>query len=630
MSTPSITPLHQAARAYASAGIPVFPCCPGTKIPATPNGQNDETTCIEQVDAWWAEADYNVAFRPDAAGWAVVDTDGEVGEAAWQREPEDKPDTFTVRTPRGGLHRYYEGHTPPSVRRLIKGEAIDTRGGGSYVLVPPSYTADGTYEVHHERDIAPIPGWITSRLSREHYASAIGIDELDLPSNVARARVFLNDCIAGGRVAREGSGGDNQTFAVCCELLNLGVSPDCALALIEEIWNPHCIPPWTRDELGAKIENASRYAQNEAGAWALAPASEVFHGPVLDRLLAEAPKQERRSRFYPEDDDEQDRTPAAQWLFELLIQCATTVMIYGASGTFKSFIAMAFALAAATGKSTLGFDPLVRGPTFYAALEGRADIKRKRRPAWKLVHEVEGQTDFYTLPAPMLAFPEEVQEFGDQIRARLAGRKPAMIVLDTVSKMMVGLDPTRDAPRLVRFCDSLVEAFDCAVVALHHVGHDEKKGPRDSSAYYAGFDTVIELKGNKAQKVTAARVLKHKDAQEPEHPFAFQGKPVANSLVFQRISEDEHSSLTATEEPMEARKVGAALQNLNAYGPDQAVSTQVLASSLTAPIANESVEQSQAAVGKTARALGALARTRLAAYCDRVEGKLVWSLPTPQ
>lgn len=628
---------HQSARNFAEAGIPVFPCEENGKRPLPGSaGFEDATTDLAQIDRWWTEnPNYNVALSPDHAGWAVLDLDpaSEDALATLEAENGSLPVTYEVRTPRGGRHLYFAGQLPSTVSTL--GKHIDTRGVGGYVLVPPSRVIDpakgidGSYEVVREADLAPVPEWISLAISRKREHAKAAIEELDLPGNISRARSLLENYVKRGHVAIEGEGGDNRTYQVCCEVLNLGLSENTALDLIDEIWNPHCLPPWDRFELGVKIENASRYAQNEGGAWAVAPASEVF-GATLDQYAAADAKREHRSRFYPEDDEEMDRTPPANWHYENVIPNAATVLIYGKTQSFKSFIALALGLGSATDKETLGLKPLVTGPVFYAALEGRANIKRKRRPAWRVAHEVEGVTDFYTMPAPMIAFPEEVQEFGDQITARLAGRKPAMIILDTVSKIMVGLDPTRDAPRFIRFVDSLVEAFGCTVIAIGHSGHDEKRGPRDSSAYQAGFDTVIEMKGNHRTKVTALQVVKHKDNEEPEEPYYFQGKLVGPSLVFFPISAKEHHDLAHADDPFDRHKIGAALQELNAYGPEQGVTTQVLAAHITKVEEGASVEEVEAAKARTARTLGALARSKLEAYCQRGANGLTWFLPASE
>lgn len=375
--------------------------------------------------------------------------------------------------------------------------------------------------------------------------------------------------------------------------------------------------------------HASEYAQNEPGAYAVAPALETYDRAALDKLASEGER--GRSRFYPEDDDEMDHEPEPRWLFENILVQGSTALLAGPTQSFKSFIALALAEAGATGRETLGFKPIATGPTFYAAGEGNREIKSKRRKAWRLAHGVEGKTDFYVMRAPMIIFEEEIREFAEQIAARAGNRRPVLIVLDTVAKMMVGLDPTKDAPRLVKFCDSLAETFGCAVLAIGHTGHDTSKGMRDSSVYQQGFDTFIMAKGDRKAKTTQLEVWKHKDAQEPEEPFYFQGREIGPSLVFFPLSREEQAARAAQADLWAPTACGGALEKLHAVGSDQGVTSHVLATELAEARlkATDTPETRATLIAKIERGLRAFARSKLAAYCDRETGQLRWFMPPP-
>lgn len=624
---------HLAAIEWAKAGIPVFPCLVGDKLPACANGFYGATTDLGQIDAWWGQADYNLALSPQAAGWGVIDIEAD-GEADWARETAalDLPETYEVRTPRGGRHLYFAGEVHPSVRKLFKGAAIDTRGIGSYILLPPSIVNGKPYEVLHERDIAPLPAWIPDRLRAATEQHATAYDEADDPGNIARARTLLTGYVSAKDVAIEGQGGNNRTYQVACEVLNLGCSPHTAHALIEEIWNPHCIPPWPSDELATVIGNASTYAQNEAGAWASAPAKETF-GTALDKLIAESKSEpERRSRFYFEDETEMEQGEEPRWIIPQLIPERASVLMYGPTQSYKSFIALDMLLGVSTNTETCGSLPEITGPCFYGAIEGRWDVKRARRQAWKIARDVSEAPDFYVGTAPIIAVPGEAQEFGEQIVARCAGRSPRLVVLDTAAKVMAGLNENdaKDASRLMQFCDSLVENLGCTVIAIGHTGKDGERGVRGSSALHAGFDTVIEIKAHRETKAVAMQVLKHKNAPEPDKPWTFEGRVVGPSLVFFPTDLSAHKMLTQSNDTFNAKRVGAALQKLNAYGEEQAVTSTVLASTILEPDENQSADEHQETVARGARTLGQLARGKLEAYAVRQGRELRWFLPAPE
>jgi hypothetical protein len=618
----SISELHRAARAYAAAGIPVFPVEVGGKKPITDNGFKDATTDIEKIDEWWQQQDYNIAMSPGENNLLVVDFDPGADQSLLQKFPP----TYTVKTPRG-RHLYFLGTGRTSASKIA--EHIDTRGVGGYVLVPPSQIGGQLYEVEFELDYQPLPSWVKEALDTVDAPLKAATEEKDLPGNIARAKKLLDQAVKNEDVAIEGCGGDDRTYRMCCELLDLGLSVETAKEMLEEIWNPACMPPWDSEALDLKFENASRYQQNEAGAYAVAPSSEVF-GAAVANLVAEGKLDVKRSRFYFKDEAEIDSEPDPKWIFKDLISERSTVMMFGPSGSYKSFIALMLCLAKATGKPAFGSTP-TPGLVFYGALEGKAHLK-KARLAWRVINSIEGKIEnFFVGTAPMIAAGGEMQEFGDEIAKRCAGRSPSIIVIDTLSKAMAGLNENdaKDATQFIRFCDSLVEAFGCTVIAIHHTGKETARGARGSSAFFAGFDTVLEVKAHKATKAVSVYVRKHKDAEEREAPWTFEGRVTGPSLTFEMTTQEQHRLLVGDSKALTPKHIGAALKELNAFGEEAGVTTAVLATQLTEAREDESVEERAAAISRTGRALAAQSTKSLEAYCMK-KGKVnLWLLPKP-
>lgn len=136
-----MTPRHQAALAYARAGIPIFPCIVNGKQPATNAGFKAATTDIDTIDAWWKRADFNIGLEPARLGWFVVDIDPRHGgNESWEALTSalhDIPTIRTVITPSGGRHLYFAGR--PKINSVSKlGPGLDIRSSGGYVLIPPS------------------------------------------------------------------------------------------------------------------------------------------------------------------------------------------------------------------------------------------------------------------------------------------------------------------------------------------------------------------------------------------------------------------------------------------------------------------------------------------------------------
>lgn len=149
-------PLSAAARGFASAGVPVFPCAAFGKRPATVRGFHDATTDLDQVEAWWRQSPgANIGVPTGAAsGVVVVDVDvhgpvdGRTGFDRAARAGLVEGWELLVRTPTGGLHAYYPA-TPSTEQRSWQAAraGIDFRGDGGYIIVPPSTrTIEGTIE----------------------------------------------------------------------------------------------------------------------------------------------------------------------------------------------------------------------------------------------------------------------------------------------------------------------------------------------------------------------------------------------------------------------------------------------------------------------------------------------------
>ncbi|MFI2033229.1 bifunctional DNA primase/polymerase [Streptomyces bottropensis] len=197
--TPANAPSQLALLAWATQaaqrGWHVIPLRPGDKRPAghaqkycpatgrCANGhktpEERATTDPELLAAAWAQRPYNVGIATGPSGLLVVDLDtlkpqepkgtpdGATSFAALcERAGHAVPDTYRVRTARGGEHLYF---TQPSGIRLHStagrlAKKIDTRGWGGYVVAAGSVTPDGTYDVMDDRAPALLPEWLHEAL----------------------------------------------------------------------------------------------------------------------------------------------------------------------------------------------------------------------------------------------------------------------------------------------------------------------------------------------------------------------------------------------------------------------------------------------------------------------------------
>jgi hypothetical protein len=636
--------LHEAARAWSEAGFAVFPCLPQSKWPATKHGHKDATTDLDQIDKWWTEnSNYNVGVSPARSAMFVLDVDPPLGAetlAALEADNGVLPPTLTIRTPRGGLHHWFAGSCPSSVgtERRGLGPKLDTRGLGGYVLIPPSVVVDpdkkieGAYTYANEvEDIAAAPEWIAEkvvRLTDRH--EAVGDVGIDRTQNIERALALLRYAAGAGDIAVEGRGGDDKTFQTAASVLALGVSPRRTWELMRDEWNPHCIPPWSEDELATKVQNAADYMQNEIGAWAIPPATETFaaFARAVPGDVANVEQVRRASRFYPRDETEQNALKDPEWLLKDLLPAEATAILYGPPGSWKSFLALDLALTLSSGIARYGAPERPPVDTVYIAAEGSRGIVRLRRPAWRLAHGIDRPLPFYAIDTmPLIARPQDVVEVVEAIKAR--GIDPKLLVVDTVARALAGKNENdaKDVGEFIEAMDMLKRALRCTVLAIHHTGKDHDRGARGSSAFLGGVDTMLEVKAHHTTKALSLHVRKQKDADEVETPWTFEGQVVGPSLVFFETDTATHHKLTKADDTFSPIKVGAALRSLKAVGEPNAISTNVLATHLVPQLQNETPDERSRAVSRASQQLGALAKTRLEAYTIGFGRALKWCLP---
>jgi len=276
------------ALALARLGLNIFPLPPLSKEPiADISWSSMMTTDTDQINEWFdAEPDMNYGVN-GGDKFAIVDLDEKNGKEGITRFTELNMeqstddwclDTFSVRTPSGGLHLYLR--VPYAVANSASkiGAGIDIRGARGYVVGPGCLTVEridergkvkqyaGNYEIEQERELAHAPVWLLNNMLQHHERTAESetpLIELDLPVNVTLGRELL----ATYAPAIEGAGGDEHTYKLCAKLKDLGLSEEMAFSLLIEPggWNMRCLPPWQPHDLATKVKNAFSYGQNSGG-----------------------------------------------------------------------------------------------------------------------------------------------------------------------------------------------------------------------------------------------------------------------------------------------------------------------------------------------------------------------------
>lgn len=537
-------------------GCKVFPISPGTKDPATPNGWKDASSDPAQIAEWQRiNPDFNWAVACGTSGLFVIDIDP--GGLDWwakllERDAAIKAAVdraFQVRTPKGGLHVYFKGEGPSTASRIADG--IDTRGGfwregkmvsGGYVLLPGSRTkpgpgrVDGGYEALPGGVIEPLPEIIKAIIPERKKTDTYGLaknPDADQPRNVSWAMDLIKGYVSSGRVSVQGSGGNNTAFQVVASILDKAISPGLCFDLLWEHWNPHCAPPWDDFELEQIIRNAAEYGEDtNSGVKGFQANTDAF--AAFQGLEFEPPPAKDRDRLqWIHDYADGVRDP--EWLIPGIIPAQGVGMVYGESGSYKSFLTLDMALCMAFGVAGQWGAPPVKNDVLFIAGEGPIQTAKKRWPAWMEWQDIELRNDHRMILKDRVPFYTDTDGW-ENVKADLAQlkAKPSLIVIDTLARLLTGMDEnsTKDASMIVDFLEKLSRFYECFVLAVHHTGKDQAKGARGSSVFHASMDMVASVR--LVQGGTEFRIRKQKDADVPDDRMYFAPKEFGQSIVLQR------------------------------------------------------------------------------------------------
>lgn len=546
------------------AGVKVFPCLPGDKLPALSYGwqvrATDDPAQLAQWDAGMPGLNWGVACGP--SGLFVIDVDP-AGIPAWRELQEKIPGlkdavarSYTVKTPRGGFHHYFRGYGPTTASTIAPG--IDTRGGyldersgkmksTGYVVLPGSRTVagpktvDGAYE-YVSGTLEPMPAPVLQIVpERKRGASLLERDvSKDNPRNIQTCRDLLANYIKDGRISVEGSGGDDTCYKVVASIMDKGISPGAALELLEEMWNPHCVPPWEDWELEQKIERVLKYSdEGAAGAKGFDTNQDAF-AKFAGMEFADDPAAPARKRFEPmllRNARKEKRE--AKWLVPGFLPDVGVGILYGLSGSYKTFVALDWALTLAHGIAGQWGAPPVKHSVVFLAGESRFALQQERVDSWCEHHGLDPDAeglDFYIVPG-VPSFSDK--EGWEEIRNWLVQNriKPDLFVIDTLTRMMNGLDENsnNDGKMMLKHCEDISTYFDCFVLSTGHTGKDENRGLRGGQVFVDNSDAVIYAK--KTKSGTSLKVKKLKEVDIPEDPFYLEIQSYGKSIMLARTEE---------------------------------------------------------------------------------------------
>lgn len=575
------------------------PACPSAgKHPIARAWQATFIETPEQVLSAWASqplAGIGIVTGPASGLW-VLDVDPDHGGDDSLRDliiaNGRLPDTHTVQTGSGGLHYYFataglDFDLTNARGRMPRGNGLDIRGRGGFVVAPPSVSGRGAYRTLTSwvGGVAVAAGWLIDMLrpapARER-TELYGVDDVardGQPYAVAAVRAQLAElaaCPVGGR---------NETaFKVACRLVELARAPWARLDWAEieaafmaagaaanvdghfmdgEVWSVWLkagrhvkgvaeLPPaehlgsfmaWEDVPGGAAFGSAGQGSANGSGGSALAPEPGVVASDAnvaaFEAAVARAGwdlqvREEARRRL------DASRAVAVDWGAEVLdddglellapaVPLVAGVLDLDSLGRMNGPSGhgksfVALDLAACVATGRDWHGKAVEAvPVLYVAAEGARGL-RKRVRAW-CEHAGVATSGVRFLPRALIVNGPQWDSFVG-FAAKMGAK---MIVLDTQARMTVGSNENDNTEMSVIMAglDVLREATGACVLLIHHRGLAGTHG-RGATAVKGALDVELDVTKS-GMNVTVLTNKQKDDAEAP--PLLLTLNPVGASLV---------------------------------------------------------------------------------------------------
>lgn len=182
----------------------------------------------------------------------------------------------------------------------------------------------------------------------------------------------------------------------------------------------------------------------------------------------------------------------ATWLIKDVLPHANFGVLYGASGSGKSFFAFDMAAAISRGIDWRGHKT-TKGRVLWIAAEGQEDM-RKRVTGYCMSQGITPED----LPMKFIDSAPNLMDVAD-VKALIKKIKEQgefdLIVIDTLAQVMPGGNENsgEDMGKVMGHCKEITRHTSAMVEAIHHSGKDESRGARGWSGLRAACDFEYEV-----------------------------------------------------------------------------------------------------------------------------------------
>lgn len=230
--------------------------------------------------------------------------------------------------------------------------------------------------------------------------------------------------------------------------------------------------------------------------------------------------------------DDLDNLPPVEPLLAGMLNKASIVWLSGKFGTYKTFLALAWAVSVATGRDWEGREVTGSGPVVYVAAEGHRGLLGRLRTLESERNDGERVTELITTPRGI--DPREPQQMA-MLTRKVKQSGAVLVVFDTLHRCTPGFEENSntEAGQIFGALQRLKDETGVTILVLHHTGHEGIRSRGASSMEDDADDAyVIKLEGDPEDRSASnPRILVRRKSKEGEagEEFPLHLAEVANN-----------------------------------------------------------------------------------------------------